>query len=192
MNKIYKNIALYGKPPTIPELLKDYEFPFDKNSVILSPQKPDSYIKYSLYQTVLVTKHLLTKALGNKYNNDYYKNFETEFNVNFNNKRITYTDKNKYIMVLKSKEIMEHLYYNDFNFILSRRNNYKYYIDKFKNNEKVYGIVQVEVDNKKWIVYEGNHRAIAQYDLGFKQMLCEVKFDYHKIFEMDYPFLQVW
>ena len=104
-----------------------------------------------------------------------------------------------YTLLLKSNAIMKHLY-NSSEFIkismddliAAKRKHYSYYIDKFKNHEEIEGAVRVEITDKKWVVYEGNHRAIAQHDLGFKQMVCEVRFNYHKIFNLKYPFIKTW
>ncbi len=191
--KLYKNIAMMGKPPTVKDLLKKYKLPFPRRAVIVAPDKPDDYITYALYQSVLATKSLITKSLGNKYE-PYYNNYRVGYGLNIKNSKFTTTDvfHDRYFLLLKSKDIMQHLYVRELQFIKSRRQNYSYYIDKFKNKEEISGTVQVEVTSKDWTVFEGNHRAIAQYDSGYKQMLCEVRFNYHEIFRLDYPFVKVW
>jgi hypothetical protein len=189
--KLYKNIAMLAKNmPPVSKL--PYRLPFPRKNVLASPQRPESYTEYAIYQTALVTKDIISSALGDKYK-PYYSNYKMDNGSNVKKSKFSHTNSPaNYTFLLKSDYIMTHLYKVRKEFLDSRRRNYSYYVDKFNKNEQIDGAVMVEINSKDWIVYEGNHRAIAQYDLGYEQMVCEVRYNYHDIFSINYPFVKVW
>ena len=181
-----------------------FKYPFKTRSMILAPKYDfRRSTDYAIYQAVLVYAKETDILKGLTTSNDYYNNFV--FNGEPLPKKLT-VDKNlsKSVYVLKFKlgYLIKRLYYpEDKKFKNLRRKYGKYYRDKIKEKREIELPTVKVIPNKsgKYVhsevyVFDGNHRVVAFYDLGFDTIVAKTEFNYHMAFieYKDYPFVDRW